>query len=321
MSWFGGVLAISLLVTACWVRSPPPFGDVPPGPSCPSGSNAGALALDLELTPVGFAWFPDGRDPNDFIDVATGGSAVMTVLAPDGSPLVDPYLASSEDPSIVAVGSQSGSAVTLQAEVGGDACIDIADRESGDELGSWITASPLSSAAVFPGGQPRELIDDELHAFAFAAGDLQIGVGYVGTSSDGAPRLIDLGATLELAGATQTDWETIAFPSAAIGSYTIAMSVGDAAAGASFDVVDPATGAYAVVPYDVDVPGLSCFAAVTQASAFIVGMTWSFTLDDVTATASADYTNCIAIPDDGDVHTITASAGGQSKVWSAIAGI
>jgi hypothetical protein len=309
-----------MLVAACWVRSPPPFETVPPGPSCPSGSNAGSLALDLdldldlELAPIDFAWFPNGRDPNDFVDLAAGGSAVLTIVAPDD----DPYVASSEDPTIIAVGSQTGSAATLQAGVGGDACIDITDRESGGELGSWISASPLTSAAVFPEGA-REMIDSELDSFAFAGGDVQLGVAYVGASADGDPRLIDLGATLELAGATQTDWDTLAMPGASVGSYTIAATVGGAGATASFDVVDPATGAYAVVPYDINLPALSCFAAVTQASAFIVGMAWKFTLDDVTAPASADYPNCIALPHDGVVHSITAVAGGQSTVWSASA--
>jgi hypothetical protein len=314
MSWFAGWSAISMLVAACWVPPPPFEKALPGGPSCPSGSNAGSLELDLALAPIDFAWFPNGRDPNDFIDLAAGGSAVLTIVAPDA----DPYVTTSEDPSIIAVASQSGSAATLDAGVGGDACIDVTDRESGDALGSWFSVSPLTSAAAFPEGA-HELIDSELDTFAFAAGDVQLGVAYVGASADGGPRLIDLGAALELTGATQTDWDTLAMPSASVGSYTIEANVGGAGATASFDVVDPASGAYAVVPYDIGLTRFACFAAVTQSSAFIVGMAWKFTLDDVTAPASADYPNCIAIPPDGVIHEITAVAGGQSTVWSASA--
>jgi hypothetical protein len=325
MSWSPGVLAISA-VAACAEPQcdfETPLNIFPPGPSCPAGSNISPLTpagLDLELQPIDFDWFPAGTD-RDGIDVATGGSAEMTVLGADGAPLQLAYVASSNDPDIVAVGSQSGSSVMLQGgAVPGAACIEVADPETGDPFaGLWVGASRLRSAVVIPAGSFHELIDDEFSGFAFAAGDLEIGVGYLGGYAGTGPRLIAVDATLELARATQTDWQTLEFPNATPGSYAIEANVGSASGSASFDVVDRSIGARLVEQFDDDLPTLACFAAETDTAAFIVGLEWSFTIDGGVGSASDDYTNCIAIPDDGVAHTITAFAGGQSTAITATA--
>src|SRR5580704_768208 len=235
------------------------------GGSCPSGSDVSPLTpngLDLELTPAAVAWFPDDAE----LDVATGGSAAMTVLALDGTPLQFAYEASSEDSDAVAV-SQTGSAVMLDGIAEGNACIDVADPETGELFGGlWVGASKLRDTVVVPGGSAHELIANAFSAFAFAAGDLQIGVGYLGGYAHSGPRIVDLGATLELDGAVQTDWQTLAFPSATVGSYTIAATVGSDSGSASFDVVDPATGAFEVLKFDDAIPDLACFAAMTTAT-------------------------------------------------------
>jgi hypothetical protein len=292
--------------------------------SCPAGSNFSSVTpngLDLELTPVAFDWFPDGLD-RGAIDVAIGGSAALTVLAPDGTPLSFAYEASSENAHVVAVGagSGSGSAVTLQGLAVGNACIDVTDPTTGELFGGVeVGAETLREVIVVPAGNVREVLDNDFGAFAFAMGDLQIGVGYLGGYANSGPRLIDLGATLELDRATQTDWQTLAFPSATAGSYTMAATVGSASASASFDVVDRSNGAREVVRLNDAPADLGCFAALTGSQAFIVGLSWSFSIDGAVASASPSYANCVAIPVDGIAHTITALAGGQFTSISAMA--
>ncbi|HEY3802149.1 MAG TPA: hypothetical protein VGL61_06050 [Kofleriaceae bacterium] len=310
------LFAIATVVSACQVQtcdldlSGLSFGgsdDV-----CATGSESSPLkSIDVELTPVLLDWFPSGAET----DVATGGSAMMSVLL-DGTP--SSYDATSLDSEVVAIEAQDGSSATLQGITEGDACIEIYDFNA--LLGGVLVgASNLRSVVVVPAGSASERITDDFSAFAFVAGDLQIGVGYLGGYADSGPRLVDLGATLALYRATQTDWQTLAFPSATAGSYTIAANVGSASGSASFDVVDRSNGAHELVRFDGDLPGFACFAALTSSPAFIVGLEWSFTVDGAVASASDDYTNCVAIPRDGVAHTITALAGGQTIAISATA--
>ena len=323
MSWWP---VIFVMLSACWDFGPVDllgglgYGDDDDQPAgCPNNalSPNTTIPLALGLTPVDVDWFPADAG----VDVATHGSAAMSVATVDGSPLPKYLIPSSEDPSIVeAVGSEGSASALLDGLLEGSACVDVSDIGSHIPYGGVQTgAAKVRSAVVVPGGAVHELVDDEIAAFAFVPGDLQIGVGYLAGYANTGQRLVDLGATLELPRATQTDWQTLAFPSATIGSYTIAATAGTVSVSASFDVVDPTTAAREVERFGVDPPELVCFAALTGSKAFIVGLPWSFTIDGAVAVASSEYDNCVAIPQDGVAHTITALAGGQFTSTSAIA--
>src|ERR1700733_4715316 len=252
MSWSPGLLAT---MAAC--AQPqcdidlgtfpfPPFGT-----SCPSESPVmpppGGLAF--ELTPPYFAAFGantgelDLFGPGSKLDVALGGSAALTVLAADGSPFALPFEAQSETPGSVAITSQTGTTAMLEGSGVGGACIDITDPQDGELLGGLETGTAtMLSAAVVPAA-PRELIDNDFSGYAFAAGDLEIGVMYFGDYAVSGPRIIDLGAALQLDRATQTDWQTLSFQDATVGSYSIEANVGSAISDASLEVVDPSNSA------------------------------------------------------------------------------
>jgi hypothetical protein len=286
----------------------------PLGSTCPSGSAsppAGGLAF--QLTPAYFASFgatPGELDlfsPSSTLDVALGGSVGLTILAGDGSPFPQPFdLASSSD-ATVAITGRSGSAVLLGGEAVGNACIDVVDAQTGALLGGLETGTaPILSAAVVPAA-PREAITNDFNGYVFAAGDLAVGVMYFGDYGASGPRVIDLGATLVSDRGTQTDWQTMSFPGATPGTYSIAAG----SATATLEVVDAGNGARSIVQF-TDQADRACFAALTNNGDFISGLTWLFSIDGTLASATADAANCAAIPSDGASHTITAFAGGQS---------
>jgi hypothetical protein len=299
----------------------PPFGT-----SCPSGSNVapppGGLAF--ELTPPYFASFGAGPgeldlfSPSSELDVALGGSAALTVLADDGSPFAQPFEARSESAGTVAITSQTGTTAMLEGSGVGNACIDITEPQTDELFGGLETGTaPMLSAAVVPAA-PRELIDNDFSGYAFAAGDLEIGVMYFGDYAISGPRLIDLGATLQLDRATQTDWQTLSFQDATVGSYSIEATAGSAVASASLEVVDPSNSARSLVRFDEALHDRVCFAALTQTGWFITGLQWGFSIDGRIAGATADASNCVAVPSDGATHTISVLAGGQSTAITVV---
>ncbi|HEY1547519.1 MAG TPA: hypothetical protein VGG28_06860 [Kofleriaceae bacterium] len=326
MSRSPGLVAIAML-TAC-VQPQCDIGPIdfgfggPWGSSCPNGSDTGAAVADL--TPPDLAWYGassgevDLFGPTSTLDIGLGGSAAISVLASDGTPFSLAYVLQSERPSIVAVTSEPSEPATVAGVGAGDACIDIVDPSSGVLYGGLQTGTaPLLSAAVVPSASASERIGEDFSSFAFAAGEPEIAVAYYGDYGASGPRLIDLGATLVLDRATQLDWQTLELDGATAGAYSFTATIGSASATASVEIVDRETGTRYIEPLGVQ-QGLACFAAETD-GAFIVGLEWSFTVGGRVTAASANASNCVAVPSDGATHAITALAGGQSIAIAATA--
>jgi hypothetical protein len=291
------------------------FNFPPIGSTCPNGSASPPPdGLAFQLTPAYFPSFgatPGELDifsPSSSLDIALGGStAALTVLAGDGSLFPEPFDLASQAEGTVAITGSTGTAVLLGGESIGNACIDVIDGNTGELLGGLETgAAPILSAAVVPAA-PHEAIDNDFSGYAFAAGDLEVGVMYFGDYGVSGPRVIDLGATLALDRATQTDWQTLAFPGATPGTYSIAAG----SASATLEVVDATSSAHSIVRFD-NASDRACFAALTGAGWFISGLSWLFTVDGTPIAATSDASNCVALPSDGATHAITALAGGQS---------
>ncbi len=283
-------------------------GDCPGGATCSPKTPNG---LQFSGAVPAFNSFPPDADTLHN-HIAAGGTDVIQLRDGD-APFDLPYTPSVDDPSALAIASSSSSTVTLRG-LGGTTELDIVDPSTGLLFDRYAYASSaLAAAAVVPGGATAEMVYDDVDAYAFMPGDLAIGIALV----DGqvpAHRLVDTSATLALAGATQTDWDTLALPGAVVGSYTIALATAGTTATATLDVVDHVD---SVARIDSAFGDVACFGADT-AGKFVVGLSWTFVFDGQPVDASIFGTNCIDIPD-SVAHTVTATAGGESITVQVIA--
>jgi hypothetical protein len=283
-------------------------GDCPGGPTCSPKTPNG---LDFSGAAPTYNAFPPGADTLHN-HIAAGGTDVIQ-LRDGGAPFDLPYTASVDDPAALAIASSSSSTVTLRG-LGGTTELDIVDPSTGLLFDRYAYASSaLVTAAVVPGGATAEMVYDDVDAYAFMPGDLALGVAFVDAQVP-AHRLVDTSATLALAGATQTDWDTLSLAGATVGSYSITVATGATTATATLDVVDHVD---SVARIDSVFGDVVCFGADTAGS-FVVGLAWSFVFDGQPVDASIFGTNCIDLPD-SVAHTVTATAGGKSVTVQVIA--
>jgi hypothetical protein len=121
--------------------------------------------------------------------------------------------------------------------------------------------------------------------------------------------------SLDLAGATRSAWDTLHLASASPGTSTLSVTAGDKPA-ANIDVVVVAS-ADQVVPLDSpdhlqpNIGSDVCFSAMSG-SRVIVGLPWTFTVDNVAAQGSLSP-NCVTVTTTKTSGTVSivGSAGGQ----------
>ncbi len=149
---------------------------------------------------------------------------------------------------------------------------------------------------------------------AYAAGQVDVGVELSGavqeSSGPSVQRLVDTSMVATLDGATQRAWDTLELPNASPGDYALSVTAGDSsAAQLTVSVVDGADAMVAIDPASTIAPGDDiCFAA-TNTGRFVAGLAWSFTINGVPTTGTA---NCVSGDQPSGSVTVTASAGGQT---------
>jgi hypothetical protein len=280
-------------------------GDCPGGSTCSPKTPQG-LAFDGNEPVLGL--FPPNAD-SEHDHIVTGGVDVIELLE-DGSPFPLAFDAQVDNPAALTVEGSAAASVTLIGGIGTTE-LDIIDPDTGllFDRAAYASSSLASAVAI-----PIDVLISApdwwavtAPAFAFWPGDLDVAIALL--DDGGANRLVDTSIVLALPGATQSDWQTLAFPGATPGTYAVGVaSTGGGTATAQISVVDHADAIVALITSG----GFACFAA-QAVGAFVVGIPWTYTSAGA-AVAGDDNglgPNCV-FPSGDQPFTVTASAGGQS---------
>ncbi|MDB4957978.1 MAG: hypothetical protein JWO36_5547 [Myxococcales bacterium] len=183
-----------------------------------------------------------------------------------------------------------------------------------------LTGAALDTITLVDPGFERIPVDAQL---VWATGAQDVGVALFGqvqeTSGPMSERLVDDTMTATLAGADRTAWDTFHAPNAVAGTVPVTVAAGDKPATTlDFTVVTSADALAAIAPPTKIAPSGSqivCFQA-TNATRYVVGLTWSYNVDGVQSTrgAGTQTRNCIVADTTKTSGTVSvqASAGGQS---------
>lgn len=280
-------------------------GDCPGGSTC-SPKTPDGLDFSGEV-PVLPSFPPDADLGHNHL--ATGGADEIQLRA-DDVPFDLPFTAQVDDATAISVDSTTTSTVTLRGH-GGQTELNIVDPATGLLFDRYAYASSaLASVRAVPAPWSGEVVGDDARAFAFAPGDLAIGVAMLDGQSS-AHRLIDIDATLTAQGATQIGWDLLSLPGAALGHHALGVASGGATAATEIDVVDHADD---LVQLQTSYADQACFGAEATGAATpeqIIGLSWTFTVNGAARPSSFFGTNCVDLPL-GASSTVVASAGGKS---------
>lgn len=310
-------LLASLLVipaAACTGGERANSGQCPAGETCspktPNGLHfiGNQLADDLNLV---------GPSPT-----AVGGTQDVALQYDRGDGILValdlPFTADDMGGAGVKVVSTSGSVVSVSGQGSFSNYLRILDADDGTLFDrKTLTGASLDTVELLPMNLERVPAHAQL---AFAAGDFDIAIGLYGqVQESGGPteeRIVDSTMTLDLAGSTQTAWDTLHNAGATPGTRTLTVTAGDKPA-LPIDVVVVST-ADQIAPLDApqsltpNVASDVCFTATTQGRT-IVGLTWNFNVDGVSTAAATFAPNCISLTTSRTSGTVsvTGAAGGQ----------
>jgi len=240
-----------------------------------------------------------------------------------------PYTADDDGGAGVKVSATSGSQVTVLGAGSRSNYLRILDVD-----GLLMDRKELTGAAL----DTIELVSGDFESIpagmqlAFNTGKRTVGVALRGqvqhSSGPVSERIVDTSMSLDLAGATKTAWDTLEVASATVGTTPLSVTAGDKpAATIDFVVVDHADAVTPTQPAPSTIPPSGsasvCFQATTSGR-YIVGLTWTFTVDGVVKT-QGDGTltrNCVSVTTTKTTGTVNiqASAGGQSTAMALTVG-
>lgn len=284
---------------------------------CPQGE------ICSPKTPNGLHFI--GADLVDTLDLvgpsptAVGGSQSIALQYDRGDGVLIaldlPYQALTSGSTGVTVTATSGSVVSVAGQASGSDYLRITDTDGRTLFDRKILdAGTLDTIELVPSTFEHIPADADL---AWAPGTFDIGIALYGkVGSMEHQRLVDDSMALDLAGATQTHWDTLHLANAQPGTSTLMVTAGDKPAAPidivvtpNADSVTPDQAPTAVVTNQVtDV----CFIAVTG-SRTLVGLPWTFMVDG-TAAAAGLAPNCVGVKTTKTTGTvaIVANAGGKS---------
>jgi hypothetical protein len=314
------LLSLSLPLVACYAGERRNTGECPAGETCspltPSGLDFVGNHLTGELLLSG----PRAT--------AIGGTQ-QVALEYDRGDGVDvaldlPYTADDNGGQGIKALSTSGSQVTIQGAGSYSNYLRILDED-----GLLMDRKQLTGAAL----STVELVSIDFETYpanselAFATGTRRVGIALYGEvqSSSGprTERIVDTSMKLDFAGATRSAWDELQID-AVTGNYAITVTAGDKpAVPLDFIVVDhadsvaaaPGTPSTIATNNSISV----CFQA-TSGTRYIVGLTWTYTVDgQVTTKGEGDLQrNCISVSTQKTTGTvsISAAAGGQTTAMA-----
>jgi hypothetical protein len=321
-----GALVIAVLaLPACLFEDTTTQGDDPPAP--PGGGNGGGgnppppecvnctPTLPLEFRgaqPVNGSFPPDGGLNNH---IAIGGTHEVTLVREvEGTELALPFEADPVLAHLVDVEAIEGAHLTLRGLGTGVTDVRVTDR-SGVLLDRAAYAMSALSTAVAIGTEPiaSSQFGESALRYVFARGARRVGVAYLNGSSP-PNRLVDTSATLTLAGATQTRWDTLDVGTTAVGVHSVAVTAGGIETTVEVEIVEGAESIALLASFS----GITCFGAFTG-GAFISGGAWTFVVDGEVHVNDPTLEgifgpNCVLL--DGAPHTVTAANSGKSVTVS-----
>lgn len=283
----------------------------PVGEHCSTSTPNGLRFTGEEITGV----FESNIDGPPATAIGGTQAVVLDVLQSDrGSHPMDlPYVADDDGAQGIGVEHVAGNVVTVRGVGIGSNFLRVLDpdralydrKRLAAAAIAAITLTPTSSTLTIPAGASLAWTTDQ----TAGAG---IGVALSAASSE---RLVDDSMQLELEGGERIEWDQIRLPNAAVGTYSLAVTAGDLPRISlpivyvdHADAVSPIQAPATVAP---DTFFEVCFAP-TAAGRFIVGLKWTFDVNDDPAMVSES--NCVrGMPvHNATAVTIRASAGGQS---------
>ncbi|MBV8760969.1 MAG: hypothetical protein JO257_26985 [Deltaproteobacteria bacterium] len=302
-----------LLIPACTGGDRANTGECPQGEICSPKTPKGLHFIGVDLVDTLGLVGPSAT--------AVGGTQNVALQYDRGDGILIaldlPYQALTMDSKGVTVAATSGSVVSVVGQASGTDYLRITDTDGRTLFDrKLMDAGTLDTIQLVPSTFEHTPTDAEL---AWAPGTFDIGIalfGQVGTTPH--ERLVDDTMTLDLAGATQTHWDTLHLANAQPGTSTLMVTAGDKPP-APIDIV--VTGTADSVMADQAPTGVVsnqttdvCFVALTG-SRVIVGLPWTFTVDGAPGTAAL-AADCVAVKTTKTTGTvtITAAAGGKNAM-------
>jgi hypothetical protein len=247
--------------------------------------------------------------------ILSGGTDDITLLVGNTTaPFVSPYQTQTTAPLVV---TSTYHEVVHLTETDGTGELEIINPNDGLLYDTYhYASSSLSSAQAvseFELITATDWLFECADAFVFWPGTIDVGIAMWGTSGH---RLVDTSIVLaaDVAGATQSRWDKITIPNAAVGVHTVQIaSGGGMTTTAQVHVVDQADAISALV----NTSGLICFGAYANGT-FISHAPFAFAVDGVATPYEAGLgTNCVVA---AVGSTIVATVPGASLTITADSG-
>ncbi len=239
-----------------------------------------------------------------------------------------PFAADADAADGVKVDSTSGSVVTVRGVGSRQNYLRIVDPTTADLYDrKMLAGAALDTIALIATDFENIPVGSPL---AFATGNEKIGVALFGKVQEGSSsvteRIVDHSMVISGAGGTQTAWDEIHIANATTGMSTLAITAGDKpTANLDLVVVDHADAVAPLTTNPAGIPaaggGQFCFEA-SSGTRFVVGLTWTYTIDGAAVTTTELQRNCVSVSttkSSGSV-AVVARAGGQMASLSVAIG-